>query len=190
MANRSETVLRAGEEEEIGLLKKDGPTKGHYQRREELADKLLMYITNGFWVVVAALVVYYTNFFHHFFRNPNINELFYQISIAGYTIIVSLMVFTTFIMPRIAGTDNVEEYNPKLVSVGAVVGLVSVISLIIAIWPVWGWLSLLIFISLWKGFFGLSVFLPPGDFGNALFLLINTGTVLSFYYIEHEGYFH
>ena len=33
MANRSETVLRAGEEEEIGLLKKDGPTKGHYQKR-------------------------------------------------------------------------------------------------------------------------------------------------------------
>jgi hypothetical protein len=108
----------------------------------------------------------------------------------GYTMIVCLMVFSTFIMPRIAGTSDIEEYNPKLIPIGAAVGFISVISLIIAIWPVWGWWSLLIFIVLWKGFFGLSVFLPPGDLGNALFLLINAGSVLSFYIIEHEGYFH
>jgi hypothetical protein len=71
-----------------------------------------------------------------------------------------------------------------------VVGFISVISIVIAIWPVWGWWSLAIFVSIWKGFFGLSVFLPGGDIGNAVFLLINTGTVLSFYFIEHEGYLH
>jgi len=104
---------------------------------------------------------------------------------AGYTIIISLMLFTSFIMPRIAGTSNVEEYNPKLVSVGAAVGVVSIISIIIAIWPVWGWVSLPIFICLWKGFFSFSDFLPGGDIGNILFILINLGTVLSFYVIEH-----
>lgn len=95
------------------------------------------------------------------------------------------MLFTTFIMPKISGIDNVEEYNPKLISVGAVVGLISIISLIIAIWPVWGWWSLLIFISLWKGFFGLSVFLPGGDIGNIVFVILNTAAILSFYFIEH-----
>jgi len=93
-------------------------------------------------------------------------------------------------MHRISGISDVEEYNPKLVSIGAVVGLVSVISLIVAIWPVWGWWSLAIFVGIWKGFFSLSVFLPAGDIGNALFLIINIGTVLSFYVIEHEGYLH
>jgi hypothetical protein len=149
-----------------------------------------MYIRNGFWAIVAGVTIYYSNFFHHLFKNPNINELFFQLSMTGYTMIVCLMVFSTFIMPRIAGTSDIEEYNPKLVPIGAAVGFISVISLIIAIWPVWGWWSLLIFIVLWKGFFGLSVFLPPGDLGNALFLLINAGSVLSFYIIEHEGYFH
>lgn len=149
-----------------------------------------MYLRNGFWVLVAVVTVYYSNFFHHLFRNPNINELFFQLSMTGYTMIVCLMVFSTFIMPRIAGTSDIEEYNPKLIPIGAAVGFISVISLLIAIWPVWGWWSLLIFIVLWKGFFGLSVFLPPGDLGNALFLLINAGSVLSFYMIEHEGYFH
>lgn len=149
-----------------------------------------MYLRNGFWVVVAGIVIYYSNFFHHLFRNPNINELFFQVSMAGYTIIISIMLFATFIMPRIAGTNDIEEYNPKLVPIGAVVGVISVISLIIAIWPVWGWWSLLIFISLWKGFFGLSVFLPGGNLGQILFVLINAGTVLSFYVIEHDGFLH
>jgi hypothetical protein len=149
-----------------------------------------MYLRNAFWVIVAVVVIYYSNFFHNLFSNPNINELFFQISVAGYTIIFSLMIFTSFIMPRIAGTNNIDEYNPKLVSVGAAVGVISVISILIAIWPVWGWWSFPIFISLWKGFFSMSVFLPGGDIGNVLFLLLNIGTVLSFYVIEHEGYLH
>ena len=149
-----------------------------------------MYLRCTFWVIVGALTVYYTNFFHHLFRNPNINDIFFQVSMSGYTIIVCLMIFSSFIMPRISNTTNIEEYNPKLVSIGAVVGLVSVISLIVAIWPVWGWWSLVIFIFLWKGFFSLSVFLPGGDIGNFIFLVILTGTVLSFYIIEHEGYLH
>lgn len=149
-----------------------------------------MYARNAFWIAVGALTLYFSNFFHHLFRNPNINELFFEISMAGYTIVFGLMIFSSFIMPRISGKTDIEDYNPKLVSVGAVVGLVSVISLIIAIWPVWGWWSLPIFVALWKGFFSMSVFLPKGDLGNFVFLSINATLVLSFYFIEHEGYFH
>jgi hypothetical protein len=108
----------------------------------------------------------------------------------GYTMIVLLIIYTSFILPLVYKINSVEEYNPKLIPIGAVVGLVSVVSLIIAIWPVWGFSSLLIFIALWKGFFSLSVFLPSGQIGNILFIGINVGTILSFYVIEHEGYFH
>jgi hypothetical protein len=104
---------------------------------------------------------------------------------AGYTIIACLMLFSSFILPRISNTKNIEEYNPKLVSIGAVVGLVSVISMVVAIWPIWGWWSLPIFIFLWKGFFSMAVFLPGGDLGNIIFLFLNTSVILSFYYIEH-----
>lgn len=159
-------VLRAAEEEELGLLKKDIHTADQKLstplHSEQLGDKIIMYMRNAFWVVVGGFTLYFSNFFHHLFRNPNINELFFEISVAGYTIVFGLMIFSSFIMPRISGKTNIEDYNPRLVSVGAVVGLVSVISLIIAIWPVWGWYSLPIFIGLWKGFFSLSVFLPSG----------------------------
>lgn len=85
---------------------------------------------------------------------------------AGYTMIVMLILYTTFILPIFYGVKSIEEYNPKLIPVGAVVGVIAVISLLIAIWPVWGFISFPIFITMWKGFFGLAVFLPAGKFGN------------------------
>jgi hypothetical protein len=85
---------------------------------------------------------------------------------AGYTFLNILIIYTTFIITYWFKIKSVEEYNPKLVPIGAVVGFISVISLIIAIWPVWGFTSLLLFIALWKGFFSLPVFLPAGIIGN------------------------
>lgn len=134
-------------------------------RPEEIGDKILMYLLNGFWVSVGFSVLYYSNFFHHFFLNPKINQLFFEICITGYTVLVMLILYAGFILPIFYGINSLEDYNPRLIPVGAVVGVISVISLIIAIWPVWGFTSLLIFIALWKGFFSLSVFISCGKIG-------------------------
>jgi hypothetical protein len=98
--------------------------------------------------------------------------------------------YTSLVLPYIYKVKSIEEYNPRLIPIGAVIGVISVLSLLIAIWPVWGFTSFLIFISLWKGFFGLSVFLPSGPLGTNVFILgdllfmaINVGAVLSFYWI-------
>lgn len=135
---------------------------------EQLGDKILMYFKCAFWVGLAVMTIYYSNFFHHLFKNPKINEVFFQISMAGYTIIVMLILYSSIILPYIYKVKSIEEYNPKLIPVGAVVGVISVISLLIAIWPVWGFTSLLIFIAMWKGFFSLPAFLPAGPVGTSL----------------------
>ncbi len=155
-----------------------------------LGDKILNYFKSAFWVAVGIGALYYSNFFHHLFTNPKINPLFFEICIAAYTIIILLILFITFILPVFFKVNDVEEYNPKLIPIGAVTGVIAVISLLISIWPVWGWTSLVLFICLWKGFFAFSIFLPGGQIGNLLFLLVNAGTIFSFYIIEHEGYFH
>ena len=154
-----------------------------------------MYIKNGFWVCLSVFVIYYSNFFHHLFLNPNINETFFQISMAGYTMIVMLIIYTTFVLPIFYGINSIQEYNPKLIPVGVVVGVVAVISLLIAIWPVWGFLTFPIFITLWILFFICILacwknWYFNNNLGDFLFLLRNIGTVLSFYAIEHEGYLH
>ena len=109
-----------------------------------------MYFKSLFWVGLAVLTIYYSNFFHHLFKNPKINEVFFQISMAGYTMIIMLILYSSIILPYCFGIKSIEEYNPKLIPIGAVVGVISVISLLVAIWPVWGFTSLLIFISMWK----------------------------------------
>ena len=124
-----------------------------------------MYVQSTFWVVLSIVVLYYSNFFHHLFWNPKINQVFFQISMAGYTFLVILIIYTSMVLPYILKVKSIEEYNPKLIPIGAVIGVISVLSLLIAIWPVWGFTSFLIFISLWKGFFSLSVFLPSGPLG-------------------------
>ena len=133
---------------------------------EQLGEKILMYLKSAMWVGIAVATIYYSNFFHHLFKNPNINEVFFQISMAGYTMIVMLILYTSIILPYCFGIKSIEEYNPKLIPIGAVVGVISVISLLIAIWPVWGFTSFLIFIAMWKGFFSLPTFLPAGPFGT------------------------
>lgn len=185
-------IMKGVDDEATALFKKNrGNSEGKKNMtKEDIGDRILMYIRNGFWVAMAAVVIYYSNFFHHLFSNPKINEIFFEISMTGYTIIVMLIIYTTFVLPLCMGIKSIEEYNPKLIPVGAVVGVIAIISLLIAIWPVWGFWSFPIFIAMWKGFFSLSVFLPAGIFGDILFLVLNTGTVLSFYVIEHEGYFH
>jgi hypothetical protein len=94
------------------------------------------------------------------------------------------------VLPHYYKVDDVEEYNPKLIRVATVFGVAAVISLLIAIWPVWGYTTLLIFFFLWKGFFEISMFLPGGDIGGVLFILVNVLAVMSYKIIDHEGYIH
>lgn len=58
-----------------------------------------MYVQSAIWLGVAVLAVYYSNFFHHLFRNPKINEVFFQISMTGYTMIVMLIIYSSFVLP-------------------------------------------------------------------------------------------
>lgn len=166
------TSLRQDETSQLLDERVDGGQKGHYVRSssEQLGDKILYYFKSAFWVGLAVMAVYYSNFFHNLFKNPKINEIFFQISMAGYTMIVMLILYSSIVLPYIYKIKSIEEYNPKLIPVGAVVGVIAVISLLIAIWPVWGFTSLLIFVALWKGFFSLTAFLPAGPIGTSMLI--------------------
>lgn len=136
------------------------------------------------------MCLYYTNFFYQLFHSPKIFEPFFTISMVCYTVIIVLTLYISFVLPHLYKVESVEEYNPKLIRVATVFGVIAVVTLLIAIWPVWGWTSLLIFFFLWKGFFEVSAFLPGGDIGGVLFVLVNVLAVLSYKIIDHEGYMH
>jgi hypothetical protein len=102
-----------------------------------------------------------------------------------YTVIIIVTLYIVFVLPRLYGIKNIEEYNPRLIPVITVFGVVGVVSLLVAIWPVWGWTSLVIFFLMWKGFFEVEMFLPDGDLGGLLFILVNLLAVFSYKIIGH-----
>ena len=132
----------------------------------ELPDKILMYITALFWFGLGVATTYYTNFFYHFFFSPKLYQPFHHICIASYVVIVGVLIFACFILPYGYKIENVEDYNPKLIPTATAFGVVGVITLIVSVWPIWGYTSLLIFFLLWKGFFSMGLFLPKGIIGN------------------------
>lgn len=67
-----------------------------------------MYAQSAFWLGLGILAIYQSNFFHNLFRNPKINELFFQISMAGYTVIVALILYSSFILPYFYGIKSIE----------------------------------------------------------------------------------
>lgn len=107
-----------------------------------------------------------------------------------FCIVFVITLFITFALPHIYKIDSVEDYNHRLIPIATVFGVVAVICMLIAIWPVWGYTSLLVFFLLWKGFFEVSTLLPGGDLGSILFILINVLAIFSYKFIEHEGYMH
>ena len=64
------------------------------------------------------------------------------------------------------------------------------ISLIIAIWPAFGFYSFLLVFSFFMGFLNVSHFLPNNHFGSLLLGGIFIGSFFSHMYIEHEGFLH
>jgi hypothetical protein len=163
---------------------------GLERREQPLPDKILAYLLSLMWVGLAAGCLYYSNFFYQLFHNPKILEPFFTVSMACYSVVIILTVFISFVLPLVYKIENVEEYNPRLIPIATVFGVVAVISLLVAIWPVWGYSSLLIFVLLFKGFFEVSVFLPGGNLGSVLFIMANALAVFSYKIIDHEGYLH
>lgn len=104
---------------------------------------------------------------------------------------VSLTFYVGIFLPYIQGIkEDVETYNPKLVTMGAVSGFLMVFSLIIAGWPVWGWYILPMVFVMFLGYISTLHFLPNNGIGSFVFFSIFFLAIASACIIAHEGYWH
>ncbi len=117
------------------------------------------------WLMASLCTVYYSNFFFNVFYNPNVLEPFISISLASFTYLSIFALYVCYVLPR-KGVKNCEEYNPKIINVGAGAGAIAIVSFLIAIWPVWGFTSLWMFALIWKGFWELATIMPRGQFSD------------------------
>lgn len=143
------------------------------------------------WVGLSAYLIYYSNFFKVLYSHDLVNELFFGIFMITVGLNVAIAIYVAIILPYILGIkEDFDKYSPKLVYLGAISGVLSFFSLIICIWPVFGFYSPpMVFIFL-LGYINTSHFLPNNQLGSILYGGVFIASFCSHLYIEHEGFLH
>ena len=139
------------------------------------------------WVLASVFVVYYSNFFHNIWENEKINNLFFAMSLISFGVFSSISVYATFLTPSF---DDLEITSPRLIPAATIFGFICFNSTLIAIWPVWGWYSPPMLVTMMMGYLMVGTFLPKGNLGSGLYLVMLVGSFFSSRFIPHSGLLH
>lgn len=143
------------------------------------------------WVLGSAYLIYSSNFFKVLYHNERINELFLALFLISICLNVCIAVYVTVIYPYILKIKEPwEKHSPRLLYMGTISGLLCFFSLIIAVWPVFGFKApLMIFVFL-MGYINSAHFLPNNQVGSLLFGGLFIATFFSHLIIDHDGFLH
>lgn len=119
---------------------------------------------------VAAVIIYQTNFFRQVWENPKVNRFFLNLCLTCCAMMLTLLAWMSLIGPIILRREiELERDYPKLVPVMAISMVLSVIFSIMAMWPVFGFLTPIYMLALTFGGTMSMILLPGGNLGNLCF---------------------
>ena len=99
-----------------------------------------------------------------------------------------ILFYLAIYLPFIAGIEeDWETYCPSIIPVMSVSGLATAVLTLVALWPVWGWLTPLILIVLFMGYTMVLTLMPSGFIGTLLSWLLIFAASATSHYIPHEG---
>jgi len=102
---------------------------------------------------------------------------------------IAILIFVSVIMPMKGMEADINEV-PKLIPVMSICGILLPLFLMLAIWPVWGFLSpIYIFVLCFGYIFALS-FLPGGKFGTLVFWVLMIGGATLSHELPHADIEH
>ncbi|TNV75939.1 hypothetical protein FGO68_gene13910 [Halteria grandinella] len=143
------------------------------------------------WLLFAAFIVYKTNFFRELWENPHRVMFFFDLSLIGFGINISVMLYMTVYLPLVRGVPgeslDLEKECPQLIPVITICGIVSFFCMIFALWPIWGFLTPIIMFILFMGATMSMIFLPPGMLGTLVFWSIIIFLATASHLIPHEA---
>ena len=117
------------------------------------------------------------------------NSFFLSLSLICIGINISIMMFVTVVMP-LQGKDSDIEDVPGLVPVMAFCSVILPIFMVIAIWPIWGFLSIIYIFIISLGYIFSLTFLPDGKIGLITFWLLMIGIATLSHTLPHAGHEH
>lgn len=142
-------------------------------------------------ILLSAGIIYYSNVFKVILTDQRVNAICLYISIFGYSALILIICYLSFYLPRQGvEPDQWSTYCPNVIPTASAIGCLSMLFLIIAIWPIYGFTSILLIFTIKLGLIFTVHFAPSGILGNIFFFLVISTTIFSGYYIKHDGYMH
>ena len=102
---------------------------------------------------------------------------------------MAMMLYITMILP-LKGMDPDIEKVPGLIPIMTIAAVCLPIFLVLAIWPIWGFLSPIYIIILSMGYIFSLTFLPDGKCGTLIFLILMVGGATLSHTLPHEDHEH
>ena len=148
------------------------------------------YIHAALSIIIAIYTIYYTNLFYNLYTNEKINRFYLILSAILFVIIFGLFFYLTFYLTyfKKLKKEEIDKYFDEIIPYCTALGLFAFLFLIISMWPVYYFYSILIVFGIFWAFIMSGNFSPNGILGDC-FILILFG--LMFYspkFIKHKGH--
>jgi hypothetical protein len=142
-------------------------------------------------VSLAILIIYYSNFFKNLFHNGKVDQFSFYISMTLYIAALGIFTYLCAYLPYYGiNEDQWDTHCPNAIPAATLLGVLAMITIIISIYPVWGLLAIPMVIIMKLGLVMSVNFVPCGEVGSLIFILIVVVALTSGFFIEHEGYLH
>ena len=135
---------------------------GKNSRARKLGTEISNYVHSIFWICLALFVVKYSDLIRVIRLDDRIILPLLYISFASWIGVMFIVIYLSFFLPC-CKKERVDDYNithPQHIQATLFLTIVSFITFIIAIWPIWGWISIFIAASLLMGAIMIPNFIP------------------------------
>lgn len=153
MSSRYTRIQTSESEEEVDTK------KIHAERVERIQTK----IHAAIWVSLAVATIYYTDFIKVILTDERVNRTPLNLAIVSMVTIASILVYLCIYLPIF---EKIKDYRmwdvhcPNMIPMLTGAGVCCIVSLVVAMWPVWGLLSPFLVFFLMMGFMFVAHFIP------------------------------
>uniref|UniRef100_A0A0G4IBI2 Transmembrane protein n=1 Tax=Chromera velia CCMP2878 TaxID=1169474 RepID=A0A0G4IBI2_9ALVE len=185
-----------GQEEELSDLRAAAEMR-RWETTMERLEWVWMQIQAVGWVAASIAVLYYTNLFRVIWECPNVHGPVFWIALLSGLCVALACLYAGIVVP-LFGLPNVFDkqsphFHPTYQALLAVMGLSSYLGFLWSLWPVWGWKTPFLQVTLLLGFVNHARLIPLGDkymLASLCTCAVVLAAVMTAHFIPHEGLWH
>mgnify|MGYP005993468945 CR=1 FL=1 len=142
-------------------LNNDNDTDQTKKIKNKTMDQITAKVHALFWVALAIALVVYLDVRNVVLNDNRVNRLALNLAVFSFAANVTICLYLTFWLPFVKKiTLPWEIYCPRMIPTATALGLTCMMTSIVAMWSVWGFLSPLIIFFLTVGLIMCSHFIP------------------------------